>query len=85
MDGDPRGDNRQTVAIAPGPLPWRDRWRGRLAVLVARLLARCSPARIRYVLTMLRAGARPATYQEARRARAVVSPSAWWPAVPGAA
>ncbi|MEU4768806.1 lasso peptide biosynthesis B2 protein [Actinosynnema sp. NPDC023794] len=44
----------------------------RLAVAAVRPIARLSPARIRNVLTVLRRGARPATYAQAKRARDAV-------------
>jgi hypothetical protein len=44
----------------------------RLAVALARLLALLPPARIRAVLAVLRRGARPATYGQARAARDAV-------------
>ncbi|MGW5176900.1 lasso peptide biosynthesis B2 protein [Streptomyces sp. NPDC004082] len=44
----------------------------RLAVALAHLLARQPPVRIRAVLVRLRRGARPATLEEATRARATV-------------
>ncbi|MER6139933.1 lasso peptide biosynthesis B2 protein [Streptomyces sparsogenes] len=63
---------------APVALPDRDRlplhrrvmpW---LAVVVARLLARAKPARVRAVLEFLRRGARPATAEQALAARRAV-------------
>lgn len=76
-EGTPAVGNVQTVAVDPGALPWRERWSGRLALGAARLLAGRSPARICAVLRRVRAGARPATYEEAGRARAVVSGSSF--------
>ena len=45
---------------------------GHAAVIAARLLARAAPRRIRRVLELLARGARPATAEEARRARDTV-------------
>ncbi|WP_237107538.1 lasso peptide biosynthesis B2 protein [Nonomuraea sp. MG754425] len=50
-----------------------ERIAGRLAVAVARLLARRPPRRIVAVLRLLRRGARPATYEQALRARQTVT------------
>ncbi|TDB91711.1 lasso peptide biosynthesis B2 protein [Actinomadura sp. KC216] len=45
----------------------------RVAVSLARLLAHLPPGRIQTVLAVLRAGARPATYEQARAARDAVT------------
>lgn len=61
------------VAITGRPrLSWYRRPAPMLATGLARLLAGRSPARIRTVLTILRAGARPAGAAEAAAARAAV-------------
>jgi hypothetical protein len=60
----------------PAPLPLRRRVLPLLAVAVARVLMRRRPARIRRLLELARRGARPATAEQAARAReAVVSVS----------
>ncbi|HEV7828812.1 MAG TPA: lasso peptide biosynthesis B2 protein [Pseudonocardiaceae bacterium] len=50
-------------------LPLRQRPAALISVGVARILANLPPRRIRAVLTMLRRGAAPATYQQAKDAR----------------
>lgn len=50
-------------------LPWRHRLVPLVAVLAGRLLARLKPHRLRRVLTVLRRGARAATFDEALVAR----------------
>ncbi|WP_031070738.1 lasso peptide biosynthesis B2 protein [Streptomyces sp. NRRL S-118] len=55
------------------PLPFRHRCSAHLAVGAARLLAHLSPKRLGALLTLLRRGARPATYDEALRARGHVT------------
>jgi hypothetical protein len=47
-------------------------WAPRAAVLLGRLLSRLPPRRLSATLTILRRGARPATYQHASMARAAV-------------
>ena len=59
----------EVVARRPRSVPPLRRLRALLAVAVARLLATRSPARIRAVLRRLAAGARPATYEQAKLAR----------------
>ncbi|KAF4408866.1 MULTISPECIES: lasso peptide biosynthesis B2 protein [Streptomyces] len=64
-----------TVGVVPdspvrvGPL---DHLLARTAVGVARVLAKRSPERICAILTRVRAGSRPATYAQAKRARDTV-------------
>lgn len=53
-------------------LPLRRRPTARIAVGVARILANLPPRRIRAVLTVLRRGAAPATYLQAKDARDAV-------------
>ncbi|MGY0057176.1 lasso peptide biosynthesis B2 protein [Streptomyces sp. LZ34] len=53
-------------------LPFHRRVMPWLAVVVARLLARAKPARVRAVLEFLRRGARPATAEQALAARRAV-------------
>ncbi|SDL83756.1 Transglutaminase-like superfamily protein [Geodermatophilus siccatus] len=50
----------------------RHRWAPRAAVVLGRLLSRLPPRRLSATLTVLRRGARPATYEQASRARAAV-------------
>jgi hypothetical protein len=50
----------------------RHRWAVRTAVVLGRLLSRLPPRRLSATLTTLRRGARPATYEQASRARAAV-------------
>ncbi|GAA2625420.1 lasso peptide biosynthesis B2 protein [Actinomadura fulvescens] len=59
----------EAVQYHPHAVPLRRRTMTRLAVGVARLLARQSPHRIRAVLGLLRRGTRPATFDEAAAAR----------------
>jgi transglutaminase superfamily protein len=62
-----------TVSIpGRGRVPWRQRPATWLAIGVARVLSAQPPARIRWLLHLLRRGARPATPAEARAARAAV-------------
>ncbi|MEU7133702.1 lasso peptide biosynthesis B2 protein [Streptomyces sp. NPDC046261] len=68
---------QQTISIDPGSLAPRDRTLTRVAVFVARRLENRSPRRIRQVLCLLRRGARPATYDEASRARSMVVRTSW--------
>jgi hypothetical protein len=67
------------VAVHGGRRPGlRRRIAAVAAVLVARLLGRLSPRRLRAVLLWLRAGARAASYDQALAARdAVVAASVW--------
>jgi hypothetical protein len=53
-------------------LPWWRRSAALLAVAAAHVIARCSPARIRTMLTAARRGARPATAAQAKAARDAV-------------
>ncbi|MFI6290856.1 lasso peptide biosynthesis B2 protein [Nonomuraea sp. NPDC050790] len=62
-----------TMPLAPRAYPPPERWRARLAVLAAKILARRSPSTIVKVLNRVSAGSRPATYAEASRAREVVT------------
>ncbi|HEY6744874.1 MAG TPA: lasso peptide biosynthesis B2 protein [Mycobacteriales bacterium] len=59
----------ETVSYRPGSVPLPRRLLAWAVIAVARLLATRSPARIRTVLGVLRRGARPATYEEAKAAR----------------
>jgi Transglutaminase-like superfamily len=69
-------DSSEAISYDPRSVPFGRRVRVRTAVAAARLLSTRSPRRIYEVLTRLRRGARPATYQEAWNARqAVVSVS----------
>lgn len=66
----------EAIAYDPRSVPFGRRVRVRTMVAAAWLLSTRSPRRIHEVLTRLRRGARPATYQEACDARhAVVSVS----------
>ncbi|GLP67077.1 hypothetical protein TUSST3_36990 [Streptomyces sp. TUS-ST3] len=56
---------RPRLPLHQRPVPW-------LATLVARLLMRQPPARIRAVLRLVRRGARPSTAEEALRSRRAV-------------
>jgi hypothetical protein len=51
---------------------FRHRWAPRAAVVLGRLLSRLPPRRLSATLTILRRGARPATYEQASRARGAV-------------
>jgi hypothetical protein len=62
----------EAILYQPRSVPFRRRLVARAAVGAARLLATRSPARIRAVLCWLRRGARPATVEQARRARDTV-------------
>ncbi|MFI9150353.1 lasso peptide biosynthesis B2 protein [Streptomyces sp. NPDC053367] len=62
----------QVVPYDPRSVPLGQRLVTRLVVGCAHLLARQPPVRIRAVLLRLRRGARPATLQEAARARETV-------------
>lgn len=62
----------EVVFYQPRAVPLRVRIPTRLAVGVARLLARQSPRRIRTVLSWLRRGAQPATFEQAKAARDAV-------------
>ncbi|WUH96275.1 lasso peptide biosynthesis B2 protein [Spirillospora sp. NBC_00431] len=57
----------------PSGTPPARRAAARVAVALARLLARLPPGYIRLVLGILSAGARPATYEQARAARDAVT------------
>ncbi|HEY8472875.1 MAG TPA: lasso peptide biosynthesis B2 protein [Natronosporangium sp.] len=57
---------------ARGRVPWRQRPAVWLAVGLARVLAAQPPHRLRWLLRQLRRGARPATVEQARAARAAV-------------
>jgi Transglutaminase-like superfamily len=59
----------EAVSYRPGSVPLPRRLLAWAVIAVARLLATRSPARIRTVLTLVRRGARPATYEEAKAAR----------------
>jgi len=59
----------EVVSHRPASVPRSRRLRACVAVGLARLLATQPPARIRSVLRRLAAGGRPATYEEAKRAR----------------
>ncbi len=66
----------EAISYDPRSVSFGRRMRVRMMVAAARLLSTRSPQRIRKVLTRLRRGARPATYEEACNARqAVVSVS----------
>ncbi len=62
-----------TMAMTPAAFRRRDRVAARLAVGAAKVLARRSPKRIAATLGLLSRGARPAAYDEASYARAVVT------------
>lgn len=62
----------EAVSYRPGSVPLPRRVLTWAVIVVARLLATRSPARIRTVLGVLRRGARPATYEEAKAARDTV-------------
>jgi hypothetical protein len=63
----------ETVTYSPRSVPLPRRVLTYLAIGGARLLATQPPRRIRRVLGWLRAGARPATFEEARAARDAVT------------
>lgn len=66
----------EAISYDPCSVPFGRRTRVRIMVTAARLLATRPPRRIHQVLTWLRRGARPASYEEACDARhAVVSVS----------
>jgi hypothetical protein len=62
----------EAVSYQPRSVPFRRRMTTRLVVGSARLLATQSPRRIRRVLGVLRRGARPATFAQAKAARDAV-------------
>ena len=62
----------EAVSYAPRSVPFRRRMTTRLMVGAGRLLATQSPRRIRRVLGVLRSGARPTTFAEAKAARDTV-------------
>lgn len=64
--------SRPVAVTPPPPLVWWRRPPALLAVAAAWWLARQSPARIRAVLSVLRRGARPASYAQAQQARNAV-------------
>ncbi|MFI6040786.1 lasso peptide biosynthesis B2 protein [Nocardia sp. NPDC051321] len=63
---------RMVIDHDPRAVPLGLRTRTRVAVLIARWLARRSPTRIRRTLELLRRGARPATTEQAAAARNAV-------------
>jgi hypothetical protein len=62
----------QVVPHDPRSVPFGPRMLTRLAVVLAHLLSRLPPARIRTVLEWLRRGSRPATLEESARSRDTV-------------
>jgi Transglutaminase-like superfamily len=62
----------EAVSYRPGSVPLPRRLVALAVVGVARLLATRSPGRIRTVLSVLRRGATPATYEQAKAARDTV-------------
>ena len=62
----------EIVFYRPREVPLRQRILIRLVVPVARLLALQSPRRIRTMLSWLRRGAKPATFEQAKAARDAV-------------
>ena len=62
----------ETVSHRPGSVPLPSRLLAYAVIAVARVLATRSPRRIRTVLGVLRRGARPATYDQAKAARDTV-------------
>ncbi len=62
----------EAVSHWPGTVPLPGRLPAYAVIGVARVLATRSPARIRTVLGVLRRGARPATYEQAKAARDTV-------------
>ncbi|MFI6291489.1 lasso peptide biosynthesis B2 protein [Nonomuraea sp. NPDC050790] len=62
-----------TMALAPEAFRRRERWAARVAVAAARVLARRPPKSIAAILTTLSRRARPAGFEQASRARAVVT------------
>lgn len=62
----------EAVFYNPRAVPWRQRTVTRLAVGLARLLARRSPSEIRGLLSVLSRGARPATVEQTRSIRDAV-------------
>ncbi|MFI0484441.1 lasso peptide biosynthesis B2 protein [Actinomadura sp. 9N215] len=67
----------QVMAIDRAAFTLRERTAARVAVLAARILAKQPPQRLRRVLRIVGKGARPATYDEAARARRVVVNTSW--------
>jgi hypothetical protein len=63
----------EAVFYHPRSVPLPSRILARVAVAAARLLATQSPRRIRTVLDVLRRGAKPATFDQARAARDAVT------------
>ncbi|WP_431981730.1 lasso peptide biosynthesis B2 protein [Streptomyces qinglanensis] len=61
--------NSEALPYAPRSVPLARRWSARAAVTAAHLLATQPPARIRRILLLTARGARPATLDEAQRAR----------------
>ena len=62
----------EAVHYEPRSVPLPRRMQARLAIGMAHLLASQSPRRIRRVLDSLRAGAKPATFSQAKAARDTV-------------
>ena len=62
----------EAISYDPRSVPFGRRIRVRAMVAIARLLSTRSPRRIRQVLTGLRRGARPATFEQAKAARDAV-------------
>ncbi|MFD9961395.1 lasso peptide biosynthesis B2 protein [Amycolatopsis sp. NPDC058986] len=56
----------------PLPVPLGRRSSARLAVVLAKLIAKLPPRRIKALLRVLRRGARPASYEQAKSARDAV-------------
>ncbi|GAB7046340.1 lasso peptide biosynthesis B2 protein [Catenuloplanes indicus] len=63
----------ETIPYNPGSLPFVTRWAARAAVTVARMLARCRPDRVRWVMGRLHRGARPAGTAQALAAHRAVT------------
>ena len=59
----------EALSYRPRSVPWPRRVEARMAVGLARVLGSRSPKRIRRVLQLIRAGAPPATFAQAKAAR----------------
>lgn len=59
----------EALSYQPGSVPLPRRMLAYAVIAVARLLATRSPGRIKTVLGLVRTGARPATYEQAKAAR----------------
>lgn len=67
----------QVMSIDRGAFRLGERVAARCAVLVARVLAKQPPQRLRKVIGLVGRGARPATYEQTSRARSAVVNVSW--------